>query len=250
MKTYKNDLGKTVMIYILLSAVFCLLCFGMAAAFRAACDSDRPAAGNAAERRTFVIDPGHGGEDGGCSGKDGTTEKDINLALSASLADILRASGAEAVMTRTEDILLYDRNVDFHGRKKVLDLKARLDCAKAHPDAVFVSIHMNAFPAEKWRGLQVWYSKNDPMSLPLARDIQEAAKNYIQPGNERRVKAAGSGIFLLDRAVTPAVLIECGFLSNPEECAALSSSEYQKKLALVIAYACLKQSADTPSPID
>ena len=99
---------------------------------------------------------------------------------------------------------------------------------------------MNAFPQEKWNGLQVWYSKNDEKSFTLAKEIQSATQTYLQPDNDRRVKAAGSGIYLLDRAVTPAVLVECGFLSNPEECAALAAPEYQKKLSLVIMYAYLR----------
>ncbi len=235
--------GKLVLIFIALSAAFCLLCVGMALLFRIACPPDLAAASGGApagERYSVVLDPGHGGEDGGCSGKDGTTEKDINLSLSLTLAQMLRAGGVEVTLTRTEDILLYDRNVDFKGRKKILDLAYRLNCARTHPESEFISIHMNAFPEEKWHGLQVWYSKNSDASFTLAKEIQSAAQIYIQPENQRRVKVAGSGIYLLNRAVTPAVLVECGFLSNPRECASLASPEYQKKLSLVIMYAYLR----------
>lgn len=229
--------------FLALAVVFCLLCAGMTLLFGYL--TSRPYASESGgtpsgERYAVVIDPGHGGEDGGCSGRDGTTEKDINLSLSLTLASMLRVGGVDVTLTRTEDILLYDRSVDFKGRKKVLDLAARLDCARAHPDADFISIHMNAFPQEKWNGLQVWYSKNDEKSFTLAKEIQSATQTYLQPDNDRRVKAAGSGIYLLDRAVTPAVLVECGFLSNPEECAALAAPEYQKKLSLVIMYAYLR----------
>lgn len=244
MKQQKNGILRVVVIYIALSAAFCLICIGMAAAFEYARGGAELLSAEPQQKYRVVIDPGHGGEDGGCSGRDGTTEKDVNLSLSLMMADIMRASGADVTLTRTEDILLYDRTVDFKGRKKVLDLKARLDCARAHPDAVFLSIHMNAFPADKWHGLQVWYSANSTESFELADGIQSAAKKYLQPDNERKVKAAGSDIFLLDRAVTPAILVECGFLSNPEECAHLASEEYQKKLALVIAYASLSSQAD------
>ncbi len=232
-----------------LSAAFCLLCAGMAAVFGSVGSTTEVKASAAAPAGTkyaVVIDPGHGGEDGGCSGADGTTEKDVNLSLSLTLADILRMCGVDVTLTRTEDILLYDRNVDFKGRKKVLDLRARLDCAAAHPEADFISIHMNAFPEARWHGLQVWYSKNRAESLTLARSIQSAVETYLQPENERRIKPAGSNIFLLDRAVTPAVLIECGFLSNPEECAALSTSAYRKKLALVTAFAYLEPKGTPP----
>ena len=187
----------------------------------------------------FIIDPGHGGEDGGCVGTDGTTEKDINLAVSLSIADILRLFGCDVMLTRTDDVMLYDRTSDYHGQKKVQDLAARLNCARQNPNAFFVSIHMNSYPSPKECGLQVWYSKNDPRSEGLAAAVQSAAREYLMPQNTRKIKPAGSGIYLLDRAVTPAVLIECGFLSNPEECARLCIGEYQKKLALTIAAACL-----------
>lgn len=187
----------------------------------------------------FIIDPGHGGEDGGCVGTDGTLEKDINLVISLMLADILRLSGCDVIMTRTEDVLLYDRSGDYHGQKKIQDLAARLECAREYPDAFFVSIHMNSYPSQKECGLQVWYSGNDPRSETLATEIQSAARELLMPQNTRKTKLAGSGIYLLNRAVTPAVLVECGFLSNRDECALLCDAEYQKKLALTIAAACI-----------
>lgn len=244
MSTTGSGIGKVIFIYILLCAALCMICYGMAAANEGLCGIAVPLAAEPQRRCRVVIDPGHGGEDGGCSGKDGTVEKDINLALSLTMADIMRAAGADVTMTRTEDILLYDRNADYKGRKKVLDLKARLDCAKAHPDAMFISIHMNAFPQEKWHGLQVWYAPSSSESFEIADSIRAAVCKYLQPDNTRRPKAADSGIFLLDRAVTPAVLVECGFLSNPEECARLASADYQKKLAIVIAYTLLSSAGD------
>ena len=183
---------------------------------------------------TVIIDAGHGGEDGGTSGSTGITEKDLNLEISFLLADMLRANGIDVVMTRTEDILLYDPNSDYQGRKKVLDLAARLKIARETPDSIFVSIHMNSFPQTQYSGLQVYYSKNDANSKRIADLIQSNVKAYLQNGNDRQTKAATSSIFLLDRLETPAVLIECGFLSNPEECRLLSTSEYRKKLAFVI----------------
>lgn len=183
---------------------------------------------------TVVIDAGHGGEDGGTSGSTGITEKELNLEISFLLADMLRANGVDVVMTRTEDILLYDPNSDYQGRKKVLDLAARLKIARETENSIFVSIHMNAFPQTQYSGLQVYYSKNDADSKRIADLIQSNVKTYLQNENDRQTKAATSSIFLLDRLETPAVLIECGFLSNPEECRLLSTSEYRKKLAFVI----------------
>lgn len=187
----------------------------------------------------FIIDPGHGGEDGGCVGANGSLEKDINLRVALALADILRMSGCDVRLTRKDDRMLYDRESDYRGQKKVQDLATRLAIAREHPDAFFLSIHMNSYPSPRWSGLQVWYSKNDPRSEVLAGSVQSAARAWLDPQNDRRIKAADGRIYLLDRAVTPAVLIECGFLSNPDECARLGQEEYQKDLALTIAAACI-----------
>ena len=186
---------------------------------------------------TVIIDAGHGGEDGGAVGKDGKSEKELNLSIAETLCDMLRACGINTVMTRTDDRLLYDRNVDYKGRKKSLDLRARLDIEKSIPNSVFVSIHMNAFPSEKESGLQVWYSKNAPGSRDLASNIQTLIKDNLQAENKRKIKAADSSIYLLNRAEDCAVLIECGFLSNPEECKKLSDEDYRKALSFVICLA-------------
>ncbi len=183
---------------------------------------------------TLIIDAGHGGEDGGAVGINGEFEKDLNLKIAFALRDMALSAGYDTVMTRTEDILLYDRNVDYKGRKKALDLLARVKIAEKYEDAVFVSIHMNAFPENKYSGLQVYYSQNNPLSQEIAKDIQEGARLNLQKENNRKIKPAGSNIYLLDRITIPSVLIECGFLSNPEECAKLSREDYQQKLALSI----------------
>ncbi|MBE6537897.1 MAG: hypothetical protein E7671_00340 [Ruminococcaceae bacterium] len=183
---------------------------------------------------TVIIDAGHGGEDGGAVGINGAKEKDLNLDISFKLCDMLKNAGFNVIMTRTEDILLYDRNADYKGRKKSLDLRARLEKAKSVADPIFISIHMNAFPSSKYSGLQVWYSKNDNGSRILADIIQERVKSTLQNENNRKTKAADSSIYLLDRAEYPAVLIECGFLSNEEECRMLSDENYRQKLATVL----------------
>ncbi len=181
-----------------------------------------------------VIDPGHGGEDGGASSTAGLTEKDVNLEVALALRDILEAAGIPTVMTRTEDKLLYDRNVDFQGRKKVLDLAARRAIAEATPGCLFVSIHMNAFPSPRERGMQVWYGSADERSQAVAEAIQKESL-ALQPDNRRKIRAAGSNIYLLDRAACPAVLVECGFLSCPEEAEHLARDDYRYAVATVIA---------------
>lgn len=183
---------------------------------------------------TVVIDAGHGGEDGGAVSANGIAEKDLNLQIAMLLCDLLKANGVDAVMTRTEDVLLYDRSVDYIGRKKSLDLAARRKIAEETAHCVFVSIHMNAYPLSEYKGLQVWYSPNDPASLSLAQSIQSTVHEILQPDNNRKVKRATSSIYLLHHLQCPAVLVECGFLSNPAEADLLASEQYQKQLALVL----------------
>lgn len=183
---------------------------------------------------TVVLDAGHGGEDGGAThGK--IYEKDLNLDITKSVGAYLSQSGINVVYTRTEDVLLYSKSVNYKGRKKILDLAARLRIARQTDNAVFVSIHMNSFPEEKYKGLQVYYSKNHKNSKIMAQTIQNNVKNLLQPTNNRKSKEATSAIYLLDRLERPAVLIECGFLSNAEDRSLLSTPEYRQKLSLIIA---------------
>ena len=180
---------------------------------------------------TVVIDAGHGGEDGGACSKDGIVEKDLNLDIAMHLRTLLEANGISVVMTRTDDRLLYDRNENFTGRKKHLDLTARARIAAETPNSIFVSIHMNSYPVAKYSGLQVWYSPNHADSARLAHTIQKTVTGALQPENDRAVKPATSSIYLLHRITAPAVLVECGFLSNPEEAARLNTPAYREELA-------------------
>ena len=183
---------------------------------------------------TIIIDAGHGGEDGGTVGTNGCFEKDLNLKISFDLYELLKCSNIPCILTRSDDILLYDTTIDYHGRKKALDLAKRLEIAEKYDNSIFISIHQNAFSDPKYSGLQVYYSTNDPSSLLLAEKIQLLNKQLLQPENNRKTKAAGENIFLLDRISSPAVLVECGFMSNQQECVLLSTDEYQKKIATVI----------------
>ena len=182
---------------------------------------------------TVVIDAGHGGEDGGCEGN-GLIEKTLNLNIALLLADMLESEGISVVLTRETDILLYDKNDNYEGRKKALDLRRRVEIAENCENPIFISIHMNYFAHTKYSGLQVWYSKNDARSRILANLIQSKTKAELQPNNNRAIKEATSSIFLLDNLTCPAVLVECGFLSNTDDARALADAEYRQKLANVI----------------
>ena len=181
--------------------------------------------------KTIIIDAGHGGEDGGASSADGTKEKDLNLSVALNLGKLLESDGYSVIYTRTDDSMLYTTP---EGGKKMQDLKNRLSIAKENEEAIFISIHMNKFTQEKYSGLQVFYSNNNKASEQLAKIIQTNTHDFQQNENNREIKAAGSNIYLLHNIKNPAVLVECGFLSNPIECEKLKDETYRKEIALVI----------------
>ena len=234
----KYRLWIKALLFFLLSAAFTLALACLLGAIDAHPNkntSEIPTSGTQLPRyTTVIIDAGHGGEDGGATSAAGLVEKDVNLEISQMLCDMLRTNGINVIMTREDDRLLYDRNTNYQGRKKKLDLAARLAIADSTTDAIFVSIHMNSFSQEKYSGLQVYFSENSPLSQNLAENIQELVKNNLQPNNTRTIKPSGGNIFLLDKIQHPAVLVECGFLSNSEECELLCTPEYRKRLSMVI----------------
>ncbi len=181
-----------------------------------------------------IIDAGHGGEDGGAIGINGVLEKDLNLKIALELDQLLQSAGLKTKLTRSEDILLYDKNSDYQGHKKEQDMAARLSTANEYTDAIFISIHMNSFSQEKYSGLQVYYSENSELSVKLAQTVQDTVVKNLQANNTRKIKPSGDNIYLLKMISHPSILIECGFLSNSDECALLCSDEYQQKLSLVI----------------
>jgi N-acetylmuramoyl-L-alanine amidase len=124
--------------------------------------------------------------------------------------------------------------VNYQGRKKKLDLAARLAVANSTPDAIFISIHMNSFTDPRYSGLQVWYSPNNADSEPLAELIRAKNRELLQPQNSRTTKSATSAINLLHNASCPAVLVECGFLSNPDEAALFENDEYRQRVAFML----------------
>ncbi|MDR0404930.1 MAG: N-acetylmuramoyl-L-alanine amidase [Oscillospiraceae bacterium] len=182
---------------------------------------------------SVIIDPGHGGEDGGAVSSKGVLEKDINLKISKILRDMLESSGFSVVMTRDTDTSIYDANLKGLREKKISDLNNRLRFTESDPNSILISIHQNKFPKENSKGAQVFYSDNNNESEALALHIKQTI-SMLQPNNKRQVKNAGSDIFLLREAKVPAVIVECGFLSNHEEASRLASSEYQKQIAFCI----------------
>lgn len=177
-----------------------------------------------------VIDAGHGGEDGGAISVTGARESMLNLEISQRLNDLLHFLGVHTQMIRTEDISVYTEG-DTIAQKKVSDIHNRVKAVEQTPNALLVSIHQNQFSESQYRGAQVFYAQG---SQELAELLQSDLAAQVDPRNHRQCKQA-QGIYLLEHISCPAVLIECGFLSNPAEEALLRDASYQKKLASVIA---------------
>lgn len=181
-----------------------------------------------------VLDAGHGGFDGGAVGSDGTLEKDINLEIALRLSAMLRLHGCEVVMTRSADTGTEKNPSDSISNRKKSDLAERLRIMREHPDGIFVSIHLNKFTTSAAAGGQVFYSQNNEKSKALALSVQNAIKELVQPKNNRTIKKSPDQNYLLSRAELPAVIVECGFLSNPTERELLKDSEYQSKMAFAV----------------
>ena len=181
----------------------------------------------------IVIDAGHGGEDGGASAN-GLLEKDINLSIALKLRDMLTISGYKVIMTRDSDVSVYDSTADTTREKKVSDLKNRAEMINSSQNNILVSIHQNKFEQSQYFGTQMFYSKNDPKSAVLAEELRKSVTEMLQPDNKRELKHADSNIYILDKAQVPAVIVECGFLSNEEEAKKLADSDYQQKMAFAI----------------
>lgn len=179
---------------------------------------------------TVFIDAGHGGEDPGAVAN-GVIEKEINLSVANKLAVYLRLSGYEVILTRSTDRLMY--NDGEEDKKKYYDLKNRLKIAESVENAIFISIHMNKYPLESCKGLQTFYSENHAESAKFAQCIQDSSK-MLAPENHRQIKPDQGLIFLLKNLKTPAILVECGFLSNQQDAALLSNSVYQDKLSFAL----------------
>lgn len=182
------------------------------------------------ERKTLVIDAGHGGVDAGTCAADGTLEKDINLDIALKLYDFATLSGLKATAIRTTDAEYYPLGID----RSRSDLYNRLDFINSVDNSYLISVHQNYFEdASQW-GMQVFYSPNDNGSRTLAEGISSLNRAFLQPDNLRENKASDSDYYLLYRAKAPSVMVECGFMSNYEENELLKSSEYQNKIAYII----------------
>ena len=184
---------------------------------------------------TVILDAGHGGEDGGASTADGVLESGINLEIALRLRDLLAFAGVDTQMIRDTDTAVYSGDCRTISQKKVSDLKNRASMVNAVENGLLVSIHQNALPSSPLvHGAQVFYNTGSGANT-LAAAVQEALNESVNIGNEKQCKKIQDSIYLMKNITAPAVLIECGFLSNSGETAMLRQPEYQRTLAVSIA---------------
>lgn len=189
---------------------------------------------SAIDRPVVVIDAGHGGMDGGCLSIDGIAEKGINLNIALSLRDILTVMGYQPVCTRESDISIHDEGIEGLSNQKKSDMHNRLELFNRYDGAIALSIHQNQFTDSQYSGAQMFYSEASSDSRQLAEIMREQFVSYLHPENTRETKPVGDELYLLHNSTNPAVMIECGFLSNQEESLKLQDENYQKQIAFTI----------------
>ena len=187
----------------------------------------------------LVLDAGHGGEDGGAVSPAGTKESDINLAIVTRLDLLLGLYGRAPVVLRTADCSLHDPSADTLRQKKTSDLKNRVAAVEEVEQGVLLSIHQNMFTDARYHGAQVFFAPTEG-SQELAVHTQEVLRQAVDQGNTRQAKPIPDTVYLLNHISCPAILVECGFLSNPEEAQKLAAQGYQLQLAAALAGAWLQ----------
>lgn len=189
---------------------------------------------------TIVIDAGHGGMDGGASGVTGVLERDVNLAVAQRTEALMTLFGLSCVMTRSDDADIAP-GVDYKTirSRKIADMRARAELVNAIPNAMLFSIHMNSYPDPRCSGSQVFYSPTAGSDL-LAGYVRDALAAVTGDSSPRAAAPVNPGLYLYRTVTCPAVLIECGFLTNPEEEKRLASPEYQLKLAMGLTAAAMR----------
>lgn len=182
--------------------------------------------------KVIILDPGHGGPDGGAAGKDGTTEEAITLSVSKKLRTYLQEAGATVYLTREEDKDLASDETKGLSRRKSEDIRNRLNFIHDHKADIFLSIHLNALPSTRWRGAQTFYYPSKDENKHLAKMIQSEIIRNLE--NTNREALAKTEMYLLKHAEIPGALVEIGFLSNVDERELLKQENYQDKMAASI----------------
>ena len=201
---------------------------------------------SAAEKppETVVIDPGHGGEDGGAVSPGGVQESHINLAVSKQLRDLLRFAGVPTAMTREEDVTICDEGLGTIRARKASDIRNRVAIVNGTENAVLLSIHQNSLPSSTvTHGAQVFWNQQEGAEA-LAEAIQTSLNGSINVGNEKHTKQIPPTVYLMNHVTVPALLVECGFLTNQEETRRLQDETYQRALAVSIVAGYLRGTSE------
>lgn len=187
---------------------------------------------------TLVLDAGHGGEDGGALSAAGDKESDINLGIVLRLDQIMGLCGVPAVLTRDGDHAIYDPEAQTLREKKVSDLHNRVKLIEGLENPVLLSVHQNSYPDPRYSGAQVFYGGGEDSRL-WGEYTQEVLRLGLDEGNNRKAKKIPDTVYLMNHVTCPAVLVECGFMSNGAEASLLLTAGYQTKVAAALAGACL-----------
>lgn len=183
-------------------------------------------------QHTLVLDAGHGGIDGGAVAEDGTAEQDINLAIVKKCQAFAGFFGIRTVLTRTDQQSLHYDPASTVRQNKVADIHAREEITNRAENPIFVSVHLNKFSDSQYTGAQVFWSKNNPEGQLLAESVQDQLTLGLHPIRQRTAKQAPDSVYLMKHLTCPAIIVECGFLSNQQETEQLKQDGYQRKLSI------------------
>lgn len=180
--------------------------------------------------KTVVLDAGHGVPDEGAESSTGTTEAETNLKITLKVQNLLEQSGCNVILTRSDENAIYDLDSKTLKQKKISDIHNRVKIGNESSADIFVSIHLNKIPQEQYYGWQCFYKPNDEKSIKLAKQLQENLNKSIQKENNR-VAMKLDTVYIMKHVEIPISIVECGFLSNPEEEKQLLDDSYQNRLA-------------------
>ena len=180
--------------------------------------------------KTIIVDAGHGVPDEGAESSQGTTEAETNLKIALKLQNLLETSGCTVLLTRSDENAIYDIDSKTLRQKKISDIHNRVKIGNESQADIFVSIHLNKIPQQQYYGWQCFYKEGNEQGQKLAVSIQENLNNAI-PKENNRVAHNIDNVYIIKHVEIPTTIVECGFLSNPEEEAQLLSDEYQNRLA-------------------
>lgn len=192
-------------------------------------EDSQPVSALPVANKVVVLDAGHGGFDAGAS-DNGVIEKEVNLDVTLRLKEYLEQGGCTVILTRAEDVSTAREGAKGTSAKKD-DLMQRKNLADSSGGDIFVSIHMNKFNQAQYKGAQVFYSEKPEEGKMLGEEIEQALKDVLKDGNQRVAKKIDGGVFIMKNTTIPSVIVECGFLSNPQEAELLKTDEYRQKLA-------------------